>query len=69
MSMHTQAQRATVGLYTPEERTRRDATIWTPDEGALAPMQFMDFRTSQGLVLRYLASGEGYDNAALTVVL
>ncbi|MEO9575552.1 MAG: 2-vinyl bacteriochlorophyllide hydratase [Tateyamaria sp.] len=69
MSMHTQAQRAPLGLYTPEERKRRDATIWTPVQGVLAPLQFVVFLISLVLVLRYLATGEGYLIATWSIVL
>lgn len=68
MSMQTQAQRAPIGLYTPEERARRDATIWTPVQGVLAPVQFAVFLVSLGLVLRYLATGEGYAIATWSIV-
>ena len=68
MSMHTQSQRAPVGLYTAEERTRRDATIWTPVQGVLAPLQFVVFAVSLALVLRYLATGEGYVIATWSIV-
>ncbi|MEL6807191.1 MAG: 2-vinyl bacteriochlorophyllide hydratase [Pseudomonadota bacterium] len=69
MSMHTQAQRAPFGLYTEEERKRRDATIWTPVQGVLAPLQFVVFLVSLGLVLRYLATGEGYVIATWSIVI
>ena len=68
MSMHTQAQRAPLGLYTAEERKRRDATIWTPVQGVLAPVQFVVFLVSLGLVVRYLATGEGYVIATWSIV-
>ncbi len=51
--------RVSTGLYTPEERARRDATAWTWVQGVLAPVQFLVFLASLGLVLRYLATGEG----------
>ncbi len=51
--------RLSTGLYTPEERARRDATAWTWVQGVLAPVQFLVFLASLGLVLRYLATGEG----------
>ena len=51
--------RVSTGLYTPEERARRDATAWTWVQGVLAPVQFLVFLVSLGLVLRYLATGEG----------
>ena len=55
-------------LYTPDERKRRDASGWTLVQGLLAPIQFLVFLISLGLVLRYLATGEGHDAAALSVV-
>lgn len=56
------------GLYTPEERARRDATIWTPIQGVLAPLQFIVFLASLVLVIRYLATGEGYALATWSIV-
>jgi 3-vinyl bacteriochlorophyllide hydratase len=55
-------------LYTPEQRRLRDATPWTLVQGILAPVQFVVFLVSLALVLRYLASGEGYVAATLSVV-
>ena len=55
-------------LYTPEERRRRDATIWTLVQGILAPVQFLVFLISLGLVLRYLGTGEGYAAATVSIV-
>jgi 3-vinyl bacteriochlorophyllide hydratase len=55
-------------LYTAEERTRRDASGWTLVQGVLAPVQFLIFLVSLGLVLRYLANGEGHALAAGSVV-
>ena len=57
-----------IGLYTPEQRIRRDATRWTFVQGVLAPLQFCIFLVSLGLVLRYLASGHGYAAATGSVV-
>ncbi|MFM7506954.1 MAG: 2-vinyl bacteriochlorophyllide hydratase [Rubrivivax sp.] len=56
-------------LYTPEQRRRRDASAWTLVQGLLAPLQFMVFAASLLLVLRYLATGNGYDVATASVVL
>ena len=50
---------APVTLYTEAERQRRDASPWTIVQGVLAPLQFAVFLVSLGLVLRYLATGEG----------
>ena len=55
-------------LYTPEQRVRRDQTIWTPVQGILAPLQFLAFAVSLVLVLRYLSTGAGYDAATLSVI-
>jgi len=55
-------------LYTADERARRDATVWTLIQGILAPIQFLVFLVSLGLVIRYLFTGEGYGLAADSVV-
>ena len=46
-------------LYTPEERIRRDASVWTLVQGILAPVQFLVFLVSLGLVIRFLMTGDG----------
>jgi 3-vinyl bacteriochlorophyllide hydratase len=56
-------------LYTPEERARRDATIWTTVQGVLAPVQFLVFLVSVVLVLRFMWTGAGYDAATASIVL
>lgn len=56
-------------LYTPEERARRDATVWTTVQGILAPLQFLVFAVSLVLVVRYLMTGEGYAAATWSVLL
>ena len=60
--------RPSAPLYTADERQRRDASPWTLVQGVLAPVQFLVFLVSLGLVLRYLASGEGLQAAAWSVV-
>ena len=45
------------GLYTPEERVRRDNTIWTPVQGFLAAFQFIVFGISVCLITRYMVTG------------
>jgi 3-vinyl bacteriochlorophyllide hydratase len=55
-------------LYTAEERKRRDASGWTLVQGILAPLQFLVFLVSLGLVLRFLATGEGHLAATVSVV-
>ena len=56
-------------LYTPEQRARRDATVWTLVQGILAPLQFLVFAVSVVLVLRYLWTGEGYGAATASILL
>jgi 3-vinyl bacteriochlorophyllide hydratase len=55
-------------LYTAEERRRRDASKWTLVQGILAPLQFLVFLVSLGLVLRFLATGEGEAAATASIV-
>lgn len=62
------SQRVTAGLYTPEERVRRDASVWTLVQGILAPVQFLIFLVSLVLVLRYLTTGEGAYAATVSVI-
>ena len=56
-------------LYTPEQRVRRDQSRWTLVQGVLAPVQFAVFLISLALVLRYLATGEGFAAATVSVVI
>jgi 3-vinyl bacteriochlorophyllide hydratase len=56
------------GLYTPKERARRDATIWTPVQGFLAAFQFIVFAVSVCLIARYMVTGEGESAAIWSVV-
>lgn len=55
-------------LYTEDERQRRDASRWTLVQGALAPLQFVAFAISLGLVLRFLATGAGFEIATASVI-
>ncbi|MGB3408781.1 MAG: 2-vinyl bacteriochlorophyllide hydratase [Jannaschia sp.] len=55
-------------LYTPEERVRRDGSVWTLVQGILAPVQFLVFLVSLTLVVRYLLTGSGYEVATLSIV-
>jgi 3-vinyl bacteriochlorophyllide hydratase len=55
-------------LYTAEERRRRDASVWTVVQGVLAPVQFLIFLISLFLVLRYLATGEGFEAATISII-
>ncbi|MES2715670.1 MAG: 2-vinyl bacteriochlorophyllide hydratase [Pseudomonadota bacterium] len=62
------ATAARAPLYTPEQRARRDATRWTLVQGLLAPLQFLVFAVSLGMVLRYLATGSGLEAATWSVL-
>ena len=55
-------------LYSSAERQRRDGSPWTLVQGVLAPLQFLVFVVSLGLVLRTLATGEGAAAANASVV-
>jgi 3-vinyl bacteriochlorophyllide hydratase len=55
-------------LYTPEQRRRRDTSPWTLVQGILAPLQFLVFLISLGLVLRFLWTGEGLAAATYSIV-
>ena len=55
-------------LYTPEQRIKRDRSVWTLVQGVLAPVQFLVFLVSLTLVLRYLATGEGQNIAIWSIV-
>lgn len=56
-------------LYTAEERRRRDESVWTLVQGILAPVQFLVFLVSLGLILRFLATGEGLVAAQVSIVI
>lgn len=58
-----------LGLYTPEQRARRDSTVWTLVQGILAPLQFLAFAISIVLVLRYLVTGLGYEAATISILI
>jgi 3-vinyl bacteriochlorophyllide hydratase len=55
-------------LYSPAERRRRDATPWTMVQGILAPVQFLVFLASLGLVLHYLIAAHGYELATASIL-
>ena len=56
-------------LYTPEERIRRDNSVWTLIQGILAPIQFLVFLVSVCLVVRYINTGEGLQASTISVVI
>ena len=65
---HPSAKSTRKALYTPAERARRDASGWTVVQGILAPLQFLAFAVSLGLVLRFMVTGEGYTLATLSIL-
>lgn len=48
---------------------RRDASKWTLVQGVLAPIQFLVFLISLGLVLKFLVTGTGFAAATGSVVI
>jgi 3-vinyl bacteriochlorophyllide hydratase len=56
-------------LYTPEQRSRRDASPWTVVQAVLAPIQFLVFLVSAALVVHFLATGEGFAAATTSVLI
>jgi 3-vinyl bacteriochlorophyllide hydratase len=70
--MTTMERAATVSevraLYSPQERLRRDESVWTLVQGVLAPLQFLVFLVSLALVLRFFYSGEGFETASWSVL-
>ncbi|NJR13360.1 MAG: 2-vinyl bacteriochlorophyllide hydratase [Phyllobacteriaceae bacterium] len=68
VSARVDAARAGAGLYTPQQRARRDATKWTLVQGLLAPFQFVVFLVSLALIVRFLLTDQGLEAANLSVV-
>ncbi|MCS7100415.1 MAG: 2-vinyl bacteriochlorophyllide hydratase, partial [Burkholderiaceae bacterium] len=60
--------RSATALYTREQRERRDRSPWTRVQAVLAPLQFAVFLLSLALVLRFLATGDGYTAATASIV-
>ncbi|MGF1543816.1 MAG: 2-vinyl bacteriochlorophyllide hydratase [Parvularculaceae bacterium] len=69
MHPQTQERQEPAPIYTRAERARRDASPWTVVQGALAPTQFAIFLVSLVLVVRFLATGEGYAAASASIVI
>ena len=67
-SAPVQTVRSRPPLYTPAQRVRRDASVWTLVQGLLAPVQFLVFLISLALVMRFLWTGEGQSAATVSVV-
>jgi 3-vinyl bacteriochlorophyllide hydratase len=56
-------------LYTPEQRIKRDNSVWTIVQGVLAPLQFLVFLVSITLVIRFLTTGKDYEIANYSILL
>ncbi len=69
MAWLAQSSQQTEPLYSPEQRARRDNTVWTLVQGVLAPVQFIVFLVSLALVVRFLMTGEGLWAATVSIVL
>ncbi len=67
-SAHHREEVSPPPLYTAEERRRRDDSRWTLVQGILAPVQFLIFMVSLGLVLNCLWTGSGSEAAIISVV-
>ena len=53
-------------LYSPEERQRRDASVWTLVQGVLAPVQFLAFLVSLVLLPEWgISSREDQPSSAV----
>lgn len=57
------------GLYTPEQKKRRDETVWTLVQGVLAPLQFLVFAISTVFVINFLLNDTGLEVATASVIL
>ena len=55
--------------YTPEQLARRDNSKWTTVQMILAPLQFLSFIISIGLIVYYLMTGNGYQLATFSVLI
>lgn len=58
-----------ITTYTAEQLEKRDNSKWTTVQVVLAPLQFLVFVISFGLVIRYLVTGSGYTVATVSVLI
>jgi 3-vinyl bacteriochlorophyllide hydratase len=56
-------------LYTSEQLAQRDSSPWTRVQTILAPIQFLAFLVSVGLIVHYLVTGQGYIIATAGVLI
>ena len=55
-------------IYTEEQQAIRDRSVWTVVQAVLAPLQFLVFLISLGLVVTYLTTGDYYTAATISVI-
>jgi len=55
-------------LYTPDQKIRRDKSVWTMVQAVLAPLQFLVCFISIGFVLNYLINSTGYQIATISII-
>lgn len=51
--------------YTTDQLHRRDQSLWTPVQAVAAAIQFIIFVVSLVLVIRFFATGQGYEVATV----
>tara|TARA_R110002020_G_scaffold36134_27_gene108727 strand:+ start:3941 stop:4450 length:510 start_codon:yes stop_codon:yes gene_type:complete len=68
MNVHASPSDTPAGLYTAEERVRRDNSVWTLVQGILAPIQFLVFAISVGLIVHWWMTGAWLMAAHVSVV-
>ena len=69
MNAHVSLSENPVGLYSVEERIRRDQSVWTLVQGILAPIQFLVFAISVGLITHWWLTGSWLMAAHVSVVI
>jgi 3-vinyl bacteriochlorophyllide hydratase len=69
MNAHVSLSENPVGLYSVEERIRRDQSVWTLVQGILAPIQFLVFAISVGLIAHWWLTGSWLMAAHASVVI
>ena len=68
MQIMTTEKEHSTQLYTPDQKLRRDNSLWTKVQAILAPLQFLVCFASIGFVVSYLYTGDGYLIATLSIL-
>ena len=68
MQIVTTEKEHSTQLYTPDQKLRRDNSLWTKVQAVLAPLQFLVCFASIGFVVSYLYTGDGYLIATLSIL-